>query len=553
MQVISLTRFLTAFAGFGAHTAAARASDAGITAVAVSPLGTWVLLIVIGFVLARVGMGLFNVLFLEEEPLASIEQRHPYLPPVRGMAGIAIVWALLFALAFKTIYGIAPFTGQKGLLLLGTLLGVFSVAIVVVRFLYPRSARQYMCGFAVGTVITFALIAFERSIFAGAGHDPFIMTAGILCLIIGWKLLFGPWNPGIKAFMLSTFIFWISVHLIATESGTERLAHILAVLVALIPAVIWCLLFLQYHRERLSVVVLMFFSGMLATAPILLYDKVLRSGLEMQFFLFRIVPESFTQSSNTFVTGRFESGYQSAIMATLISFLLVGFIEEMSKFWVLSKSGKPVFSSIDDVIQLGIFVAIGFAFAENVLNPNYFLAFVSFHLVQLQPDWSGFFGNFFGRAVLTNMVHIVSTGVLGYYYGLALFADSYLRDEAKAGRSMLVPQFLHRILRLPEEDTFRRTMLCMGIVFAIVLHGLFNFLVTLPSILPGEPQTIGDLLGAPVGSWWHAIAILIVPSLFYVVGGFWLLSTLFGSKRCTKERGRLVRTDKVVLHRAIAS
>lgn len=553
MQVLSITRALAALTGFGAQAAAAQSPDAALPSIAASPIGMWVLLIVVGCILARIGMGIFNVFFLEEESIASIEQRHPYLPPVRGMAGIALVWAVLFALAFKTIYGIAPFTGQNGLILLGILLGAFSVAIVVVRFLYPRSAPQYMFGFAVGTVITFALIAFERSIFAGAGQDPFVMTAGILCLIIGWKLLFGPWNPGIKAFMLGTFIFWISVHLIARESGTERIAHMLAVLVALVPAVIWCLLFLQYHKERLSIVVLMFFSGMLATAPILLYDKVLRSGLELQFFLFRIVPESFTQSSNTFAMGRFESGYQSAIMATLISFLLVGLIEEMSKFWVLSKSGKPVFSSIDDVIQLGIFVAIGFAFAENVLNPNYFLAFVSYHLVQMQPDWSGFFGNFFGRAILTNMVHIVSTGVLGYYYGLALFADSYLRDEAKAGRRVLVPRFLHRMLRLPEEDTFRRMMVCMGIVFSVLLHGLFNFLVTLPSILPGEPQTVGDVLGAPAGSWLHAIAILIVPSLFYVVGGFWLLSTLFASKRCTKERGRLVRTDKVVLHRAIAS
>ena len=88
--------------------------------------------------------------------------------------------------------------------------------------------------------------------------------------------------------------------------------------------------------------------------------------------------------------------------------------------------------------------------------------------------------------------------------------------------------------------------MAIGLLSAFVLHGMFNFLVTLPDLLPGNPRTLGDLLGSPPGSFLHMIALLIVPSLFYVVGGFWILSVLFFRKECMKERGCLVEVDTFV-------
>lgn len=507
--------------------------------ISASPTVFIVGLIILAVVLARSLVGILNLFFLEQESLASIERRHPYMPFVRTVIGTAFVTMLLILLSFRTISGIAPFDGPNGWIHASITLAAFGIAAVVSQVFWPSESRQYIFGGVMGTIITFALIGFERAILSTQlSQDPFAVTFGLVCLIIAWRFLFGPWHPRVKAFVLGTFIFWVSVHIIFRESHTERLAHMLAAMIALIPAIIWCLLFLGYHRQRLSMVFLMFFSGMISTAPILLYDKILRSGLELQFFLFRIVPQSFTQSSNSFVAGRLgatASGYQSTILATLVSFLLVGLIEEMSKFWVLKESGSRSFRSIDDVIQLGIIVAIGFAFAENVLNPNYFLQFVKDHLVG-QTDWAGFLGNFFGRSILTTMVHIVSTGVLGYYLGLSIFTESILRDEAVAGTPVFMPRFLHYFFRLPEEEVFRREMLIFGATIAVLLHGLFNFLVTLPSLLPGNPRTIGDLVGASESSLLHYIAILVIPALFYVVGGFWLLSAMFASEQNTKKR-----------------
>jgi RsiW-degrading membrane proteinase PrsW (M82 family) len=321
----------------------------------------------------------------------------------------------------------------------------------------------------------------------------------------------------------------------------------LAAIVALVPAGLWCWFFLREHAQRRSLVCLMFLAGMLSTAPILFYDALVRSGAELQFFFFRIVPENFNRTSSVFVSGSLMglSGIRSTLLASFISFLLVGLIEEMSKFWVMRRSGKAFFRSIDDALQLGIIVAIGFAFAENVLNPTYFIGFVREFLLQDSPDWAGFLGNVIGRAILTNMVHIVSTGVLGYFFGLALFAGPYLEEEHRKGKIHWIAHLFHELFGYPEKAVFQRQMILLGIVTSVSLHGLFNFLVTFPEILPSHPRTLADLFGAP-GGVLSAVPLLLIPSLFYVVGGFWLLTALFERKESMRERGHLVMVDTFV-------
>jgi hypothetical protein len=89
-------------------------------------------------------------------------------------------------------------------------------------------------------------------------------------------------------------------------------------------------------------------------------------------------------------------------------------------------------------------------------------------------------------------------------------------------------------------------MLTLGIMIAIFLHALSNFLVTLPDVLPGNPRTFGELLGSPAGSPLHYIALLLIPALVYVVGGFWLLTALFERKENAKERGHVVATEMYI-------
>lgn len=530
-----------------ANAAQETAAQAGKSAFVV--MGMLLAFLVLSVLLTRVWVGILNVSLLDVEPIASIERRHPYLPSI-GVILLSVVGtvALLFA-TIRTFGTIAPFEGPGGLKR-GLLFASFASALASLGLLRWRHAKEYVFAIILGTILSFVLIGFERTILDSAqSPDAFFAALGVVGIAVAWRFLFGPWIAHIKAAVLGTFTFWVMLHLLWQEAGVERTAHLLAIGMALIPAVIWCALFLKYHWERMSLVLLMFFSGMLSTAPILFYDALVRRGIELQFLLFRVVPENFTRSSSALVTGTIveSSSVKTTLLSTLLAFLLVGLIEEGSKFWVLKKSGTEFFRSINDVVELGIIVAIGFAFAENVINPTYFVSFVrEYLLAPTTADWGGFIGNVVGRSILTTMVHIVSTGVLGYFLGLAIFAEPTLEEARNKGKTSLLSGVAWAFLRLPEKEVFRRQMVLTGFSIAVVLHGLFNFMVSLPDLLPGNPRSLGDLFGLDAGSFLHAISLILIPSLFYVLGGFWILSTLLFRNENNKEHGQLVVTDTFV-------
>lgn len=453
-------------------------------------------------------------------------------------------------MSLSLLFGTAPSLHRT----LTALLVVGLLAFLDIRSKLKNDSGHYLFGCAIGTVLSIAIINFARTLLtAGFAETAQVMALGILLIFLGWELLFGPWQARVKATVLGTFLFWIAFVLIAQEPAAQRLAHVLATIVAAIPAVIWAALFLEYHRERMSVVFLMFFAGMASTVPILFYDALVKHGAELQFFFFRIVPESFGAAAQSFVSATFTdvSNVQSMLLTMLVSFLLVGLIEEASKYWVLRRSGMSFFSSIDDVMQLAIIVAIGFAFAENVTNTGYFLNFVKQYLVDPpQKDWVGFIGNVAGRSVLTSMVHIVSTGLLGYYFGVAIFAAPCLQEGEAQGRTFFLVNGLHRLLGFPKKSVFRTQMLLQGFFLAVLLHAFSNFMVTLPDVLPGNPRTLGELFQSPPDSAFHYFSLLLFPTLLYVVGGFWVLTMLFKRKENMKVRGHLVTTDTYVVERA---
>jgi len=391
----------------------------------------------------------------------------------------------------------------------------------------------------LGTILSFGITRLTDIFIQPGREDPYLLAFAFIFIVLLWRTLFGPWEVQTKVVVLGTFLFWITFQIFNDDDPIERNMRFIAGGVALIPACVWCMLFLRYHRQRLGIVLLMFFAGMLSTAPILFYDQLVRHGIRLNFFAFSLTPESFSRSSDLFISGRLlgSPGIRSTILATLLSFVIVALIEEISKFWVLKKNGQAFCSSIDDAIQYGIIIAIGFAFAENILNSNYFLGFVRQYLLnEASPDIIGFLSNVAGRSVLTNMVHIVSTGVLGYFLGLAWFASSYMEETREREGMFMIVSLIHRLLRLPKKIVFRSFVVFTGLFCAILLHAVFNFLVTLPDILPGNPRTLGDLFSAAPQSPLHMIALLLFPSLFYVCGGFWLLTGLFLRQENMKER-----------------
>ncbi len=400
--------------------------------------------------------------------------------------------------------------------------------------------RDAVFGICVGTIV--AVIA-ERVVhgvlLSPDGPDAYTVALAVPAVLVLWRTLYGPWSVHSRMSVLLTFLLWISLWRLGLDSPDVRGARLVAAVVALIPAVLWCIFFLREHRERIATVVLMVCAGMLSTVPVLFYDLLATQGLEMQFFFFRIVPENFSRTSGALVSG--SVGDVPAMTATLVStfvaFILVAFIEEVSKGWVLYRAGSSLVTSIDDALQFGILVAIGFSFAENIINPTYFLSFVQQYLLSGDIAWGGFFSNVFGRGILTTMVHVTCTGIVGYSIGRAIFAQPWIEDHK--GRWGIVPvcRWLAEGLRMPLIPVVQIVLVLLGFVTAVGLHACFNFLVTFPQMLPSNPQSLGDLPMLRDIPVIRGIPILLVPCLFYIVGGCWLLTELFSSRDNEKEYG----------------
>lgn len=426
-----------------------------------------------------------------------------------------------------------------------------AVAVLACLDLTARSQRRrshVLFGAVLGTALAIALIRIGQSIFATGSGSSFTVTFAVLIITVLWRMLFGTWGATTKATVLGTFVFWLVVLILSGHTPEQRLAHLIAIGVAVLPVLVWCALFLPYHRERLSVVLAMLFAGMLSTVPILFYDALARAHLSLNFFVISVTPIGFSDSSHSFVLQYWTDGppLHVSIFASLVSFFVVSFLEEGSKGWLLNRVGGSLSTSVNEVMELGVLVAIGFAFAENITPSGYFVSFVNQYLLSPTPDFASFIGNVLGRSILTTMVHITATGVFGYFLGIAIFASPILREERSRGRRFLVLQYLHRLLGLPEASVFRRELILIGFVASVVLHTFSNFIVTLPELLPGQPRTLGALFDMPPGHFLHGVALLLLPTLLYVVGGFWLITSLLRRQQAMKVRGHLVSVDTYI-------
>ncbi len=125
---------------------------------------------------------------------------------------------------------------------------------------------------------------------------------------------------------------------------------------------------------------------------------------------------------------------------TILPFFLAGPIEEFIKYVILRTSAfteKP-FNQIFDGALYGMTVGLGFSFIENTY---YYFSFTS-------SDFDSFFSVIVFRGLTTTLLHIIATGILGYYLAKSKFI-------AKGKIKLLLT----------------------GFIFASLLHGLFNTFV----------------------------------------------------------------------------
>lgn len=275
-----------------------------------------------------------------------------------------------------------------------------------------------------------------------------------------------------------------ALHRVASVFNGEHLPFLA---LAVVPVVIWLWLFLSHKRENRFLTFVIFLAGMLAVIPIFVF----------QYEIARI-EESL------------EGLLKNLVLTTALTGLWVGFYEETAKMWIVKLTGKSFFRDIDDAIILSITVALGFSFIENVL---YFYSIWNNAGIEESMRW--FYVVF--RSLGSMLLHIIASGIFGYYFGIAYFAKPVLIDKISQGKRFIFTKRIHQILHLKSETVFREEKILEGLIIAASIHAVFDFLM-------GMSQYFTDANKSGIARIWLLLAIP------FLVGGFFWLTYLLDKK-----------------------
>lgn len=233
-----------------------------------------------------------------------------------------------------------------------------------------------------------------------------------------------------------------------------------SILLAIVPAVIWGTIFFKKNPEEKKLTVLTFIAGALAVFPILLYK------LSWDFFPWLNAFRYADLYQNDLIG---LTGVAVIPLSVVISFMLVGLIEEVMKLTAVKVVDEGKIRTIDDSIEFFIIAALGFAFTENILY---------FYNIWQSYGVESLFVPFVLRSSFSTFAHILFSGVLGYYYGSAHFAKPLLEKELKKNRKHWT-KALHKIFNIKKEKLFHEERLLEGLIISIGLHAIFNIFLEL--------------------------------------------------------------------------
>lgn len=209
------------------------------------------------------------------------------------------------------------------------------------------------------------------------------------------------------------------------------------IFIAFLPGLFWLWFYYKkdLHPEPVKAILKVFFWGMLATIPAifieLFFEMIINSPMLDQLDLLVNGASGAVKNAVEFV---------STNKYYLISaFLIVAPVEEFFKFLVvrLTIFKKDVFNESIDGIIYAIAAGLGFATFENILAA----IGLGSEIILL-------------RAVTATLLHAVSAGLMGYFIGKARFN--------------------------PKKQ---KILFAQGLIIAILIHGLYNFIITLNSDL----------------------------------------------------------------------
>lgn len=268
-----------------------------------------------------------------------------------------------------------------------------------------------------------------------------------------------------------------------------------SILLAGVPAAVWGYIFYVKNPYRRSVIFYAFFLGATAVFPILFYKYL------WQFFPW-INAFRYTQPFTSNMIG--PTGLVSIPLSVILTFSLVGVIEEFMKHIAVRAMGQREFLDIDDVIELSILCALGFSFTENIMY---------FHNIWVHQGPQNLMMPFVFRSIFSTFVHVFFSGMMGYYYGIAYFSTPILRQQKK----IIWPKMMERIFGIDDEKIYAAQNLAQGFLIAAGLHAIFNVFLEM--------------------EW----TFLLVP---FLIIGYIYLTYLFEKKENNKKFGYLMTRER---------
>lgn len=145
------------------------------------------------------------------------------------------------------------------------------------------------------------------------------------------------------------------------------------------------------------------------------------------------------------------------VQTALGAILFLAVIEEYIKHLVVRMTDDKKIKDIDDAITMSVMVGLAFAFIETII---YAIASGEWSLVVY-------------RIFLSLPVHMIASGIFGYYYGLAHFAKPIVALE---GKETLHQGWLPKILKCRRETLYAEGRMTEGLFFATLFHVIANVL-----------------------------------------------------------------------------
>lgn len=265
---------------------------------------------------------------------------------------------------------------------------------------------------------------------------------------------------------------------------------------AAFPATAWGYVFYKKQKEDRLPTMLTFGLGALAVFPILLYK-----------YLWKFFPGinilSYAKNFENDLVGI--AGFALIPLSVIITFAVIGVIEEVMKQSVVHSIDDNRIRHIDDSIMFSILAALGFAFTENILY---------FYNIWTSAGPDHLLIPFLFRSVFSTFAHILFSSLFGYYYGVAHFAKPLLQKELKDNRHTFWDWY-HRVFRFKTEELFHEEKMLEGLTLAVTFHAVYNIFLEM--------------------NW----TFIMVP---YLILGYMFVSHLFKLKENSKSLGLLYET-----------